>query len=215
LLLDDTLKKTIRAAPIYTPVLVGRWTEKTTAIFVRVDSLKTFKPAALKIQASFTGYEHEGVYLACIAFRVFGTPISSFMGDGYLNLRQEADRRALEYLTTQEHLPFVFLSFDLKSQLATSVPWMDKNREAALEILERSGSIAAPIVRSVDPVFQRLKGRFQALYSVRDLLPIADAGRMNSIRTIYLNKGPLPDGIPLRPFRILSLLQRGAPKRFI
>jgi hypothetical protein len=46
-------------------------------------------------------------------------------------------------------------------------------------------------------------------------LPIADAGRMNSIRTIYLNKGPLPDGIPLRPFRILSLLQRGAPKRFI
>jgi hypothetical protein len=92
---------------------------------------------------------------------------------------------------------------------------MDKNREAALEILERSGSTAAPIVRSVDPVFQRLKGRFQALYSVRDLLPIADAGRMNSIRTIYLNKGPLPDGIPLRPFRILSLLQRGAPKRFI
>ena len=172
MLLEDTLQKTILAAPIYTPFLVGRSKEETTAVFVRADSIKTFKPKTLKIQVSFTGYEHEGIHLACIAFRVFSNAISSLTGDGYLNPRQEMDRKALHYLTTQACLPFVFLSFDLKSQIATSILWPDKSREAALEILERSAPTAL-IGRSFDPVFQRLKGRFQALYSVKDLLPVA------------------------------------------
>lgn len=146
-----------------------------TALVLRVDSLKTFKSETLKLQVAFTGYQHEDVYLACIPFRVFDRPISSLTGDGYLNPRQEADRKALQYLTTQERLPFVFLSFDLKSQVAKSVPWQEKSREAAAEILERSASTGL-IDRSFDPVFQRLKGRFQALYSFKDLLPVVDAG---------------------------------------
>lgn len=96
-------------------------------------------------------------------------------GDGYLNPRLEADRKALQYLTTQERLPFVFLSFDLKSQVQKSVPWQEKSREAAMEILERSAA-SGLTGRSFDPVFQRLKGRFQALYSFKDLLPVVDAG---------------------------------------
>ena len=137
---------------------------------LRLDSLKTFKSKTLKLQVAFTGYQHEDVHLACIPFRVFDRPISSLTGDGYLNPRQEADRKGAAVSHDSERLPFVFLSFDLKSQVAKSVPWEDKSREAAAEILERSGSTGL-IDRSFDPVFQRLKGRFQALYSFKDLLP--------------------------------------------
>ena len=77
---------------------------------------------------------------SCVAFRVFDNLDNPLEGDAYLNPRQEADRQTLEYLTTQERMPFVFLSADLKHNVAKSISWQEKSRQAAREIFERSAA---------------------------------------------------------------------------
>jgi hypothetical protein len=169
MILADNLKKILLQIPIYTPSLIGVPEERTTALLLRVDSPQPFKRKGLKFQVSFAGYEHEGTYLACVAFRAFDRPRDPLEGDAYLNPLQEADRQALEYLTEQERLPFVFLSADLKHEVAKSISWQQKSRDAAREVFERSAS-AGLLSGSFDPNFQRLKYRFQSIHSVKDLL---------------------------------------------
>jgi hypothetical protein len=170
MILSDNLKKILLQLPTYTPCLIGIPDERLTALLLRVDSPQPFKRRkGLKFQISFAGYEHEGTYLACVAFRVFDRPDEPLEGDVYLNPLQEADRQALEYLAEQERFPFVFLSSDLKHEVAKAISWQQKSRTAAREVFERSAS-AALLSGSFDPEFQRVKERFQSIYTVKDLL---------------------------------------------
>jgi hypothetical protein len=170
MILADKLKKILLQIPTYTPSLIGLPEERTTALLLRVDSPQPFKRRkGLKFQVSFAGYEHEGTYLACVAFRVFDKPADPLEGNAYLNPLQEDDRKALEYLTEQERFPFVFLSSDLKHEVAKSISWQQKSRNAARKVFERSAS-AGLLSGSFDPNFQRVKDRFQSIYSVKDLL---------------------------------------------
>ena len=168
MLIPDALKKILLQVPVYTPALIGLPDEKMTALVLRVDSLKSFKPKGLKFQVSFAGYEHEGTHLACAAFRVFDKPNDPLEGDAYLNPLQEADRQALEYLATQMRLPFIFLSADLKHHVAKTVSWQEKSRDAARQVFDRSAGVGL-ISGSWDPNFQKAKDAFQSRYSVKDL----------------------------------------------
>jgi hypothetical protein len=169
MILADNLKKLLLAHPAYTPSLIGLPEERTTALLLRVDSPQPFKRKGLKFQVSFAGYEHGGTHLACVAFRVFDNPANPLEGDAYLNPVQEDDRKALEYLTEQERFPFVFLSADLKREVVKSISWWEKSRDASREVFEGSAS-AGLLSGSFDPNFQRVKERFQSMYSVKDLL---------------------------------------------
>lgn len=171
MILSDSVKKGVLSLPTYTPTLLGAPDERITALLLRVDSVQNFKPKRLKFQVSFAGYEHEGTHLACVAFRVFDNPTDPLEGDAYLNPLQESDRQALEYLTEQERLPFVFLSSDLRREIAKTISWQEKSRQTAREVFERSAS-AGLLTGSFDPNFQRAKEAFQAKYSVKDLLQI-------------------------------------------
>lgn len=171
MVLSDSLKKNLLTLPVYTPTLIDAPDERITALLLRVDSLQTFKPKGLRFQVSFVGYEKEGTHLACVAFRVFDNPSDPLEGDAYLNPLQESDRRALEYLAEQERFPFVFLSTDLKREVAKSISWQEKSRAAARDVFERSAN-SGLLTGSFDPNFQRAKEAFQARYSVKDLLPI-------------------------------------------
>ena len=170
MMLHDSIKQILLKLPVYTPTLIGAPDERMAALLLRVDSLQQgFKPKGLKFQVAFAGYEHEGSYLACVAFRVFDNPTDPLEGDAYLNPRQESDRKALEYLTEQERFPFVFLSSDLKREVAKSISWQPKSRAAAREVFERSEGVSL-IGGSFDPEFQTAKNYFQRLYSVKAIL---------------------------------------------
>ena len=92
-----------------------------TALVLRVDSLEGLEQKGLRLQVFFAGYEH---------VRVFNDPESLLEGDAYLNLHQAEDRQALEYLATQDRLPFVFLSLDLRSEVEKSISWQETSQES-------------------------------------------------------------------------------------
>ena len=168
----DELIKLLIKLPAYTPiptVLIGSASESgSTALFFRTDSLASFNGESMRLQLSFTGYEHASSHVACLAFRVFNGETAPLEGEVYLNPRQRADRLALEYLTRQERFLFVFMSADLKSKIMRAVPWQQKSRDSAREVFERSISVGL-IEGSFDPEFHRAKEQFQSRYSVTNL----------------------------------------------
>jgi F0F1-type ATP synthase assembly protein I len=149
--LDDNIRKLILAVPPFTPCLIALPAQRMTALVLRVGSLEGLEQKGLRLQVSFAGYEHEGNHLACVVFRVFNDPESPLEGDAYLNLHQAEDRKALEYLATQDRLPFVFLSLDLRSEVEKSISWQETNRKAARQVLDNS---------AVNP--EKVKEKFQA-----------------------------------------------------
>ena len=169
MLLDENAKKIFSQLPIYTPALMALTEPPLAALVIRVDKLDSFDQRGLSLQVAFAGYEHEGNYLACLAFRVFDNPTKPLEGDAYLNPRQQSDRKALGYLATQQHFPFVFLSANLKREVGKSISWQQKSRDAAREVYDRSAS-AGILADSFDREFQRCKDKFQSIYTVKDLL---------------------------------------------
>lgn len=169
MLLENNPKEILQTLPVYTPTLLGLIDPEITAVVIRVESLEPFESEDLRLNASFAGYELDGTYLACVAFRVFDNPDDPLQGDAYLNPRQQIDRKALENLTVQVQLPFVFLSENLRREVVRPAAWREQNRAGAGQVLTASAGIAL-IEGSLDPEYQKAKTRFQARYAVKDLL---------------------------------------------
>jgi hypothetical protein len=138
-------------------------------LVIRGDRSKPFEQEDLRLQVSFAGYEHGGTYLACVAFRIFDNPDAPLLGDAYLNPRQAIERKALQNLTSQQQLPFIFLSRDLTREVVKYISWQERCRAAAREVLKASAGFGL-IEGSFDPEYQRVKQRFQAACSVKSLL---------------------------------------------
>lgn len=169
MIIDLSLKSKLLAIPLFTPVLIAASGVALTALFLRCDSLDTFRQAGLRMQVAFAGFEHDGNCLACVAFRVFDRPDDPLEGDAYLNPRQAADRDALKNLILQTQIPLVFLSKNLKEQVAKAVTWQTTSQAAARDVFERSASVGV-LAGSFDPEFQKAKECFQSLYTVKSIL---------------------------------------------
>ena len=91
------------------------------------------------------------------------------LGDAYLNPRQTIERQALQNLTSQQQLPFIFLSHDLTTEVVKYIFWQERCRAHAREVLMASAGFGL-IEGSFDPEYQRVKLRFQAAYPVKSLL---------------------------------------------
>lgn len=169
MIIDQSLKAKLLAIPVFTPVLIAASGAALTALFLRCDSLDTFRQAGLRIQVAFAGFEHDGSCLACVAFRVFDRTDDPLEGDAYLNPRQSTDRAALGNLTAQTQIPLVFLSKTLQEQVAKAVSWQATSQAAARDVFERSASVGI-LAGSFDPEFQKAKDRFQSLYTVKSIL---------------------------------------------
>jgi hypothetical protein len=168
-LLENNAKQIFRTLPSYTPTLLALTDPDLTTLVIRVDSSKPFEQEDLRMQVSFAGYEHGGTYLACVAFRIFDNPDDPLLGDAYLNPRQAIERKALQNLTLQQQLPFIFLSRDLTREVVKYISWKERCRAAAREVLKASAGFGL-IEGSFDPEYQRVKQRFQAACSVKSLL---------------------------------------------
>jgi hypothetical protein len=108
-LLENNAKQVFLSLPTHTPTLLALTDPDLTSLAIRVDSVKPFDQEDLRLQVSFAGYEHGGTCLACVAFRIFDNPDDPLLGDAYLNPRQAIERKALQNLTLQQQLPFIFL----------------------------------------------------------------------------------------------------------
>jgi hypothetical protein len=168
-LLENNAKQVFLSLPTYTPTLLALTDPDLTSLAIRVDSSKPFEHEDLRMQVSFAGYEHDGTCLACVAFRIFDNPDDPLLGDAYLNPRQEIERKALQNLTSQQQLPFIFLSRDLTREVVKDISWEERCRGAAREVLKASAGFGL-IEGSFDPEYHRVKQRFQAAYSVKSLL---------------------------------------------
>jgi hypothetical protein len=124
--------------PFYTPTLLALTDPDLTTLAMRVDSSKPFEREDLRWQVSFAGYEYGGTYLACVAFRIFDNPDDPLLGDAYLNPRQAIERKALENLTSQQRLPFIFLSRDLSTEVVKYIFWEERCRAHAQDVLKAS-----------------------------------------------------------------------------
>ncbi|HEY3305236.1 MAG TPA: hypothetical protein VGL70_17065 [Candidatus Binatia bacterium] len=171
MLLTEAQKKIFLHLPVYTPTLLALTDPAMTALVLRVDSLQSFKQKRLRLQVAIAGYEHDGSHLACVAFRVYDNEDNPLEGDANLNPRQESDRKALDLLTRQDRLPFIFLSADLVHSVDKTVSWQPASRAAAQEVFDHSKNIGL-LSGSFDPEFQRAKDHFQSLKSVKDLLAL-------------------------------------------
>jgi len=169
MLLENNPKEFFMSLPPYTPTVLALSDPELTTLVIRIDSPKPFEQEDLRLQLSFTGYEHSGTYLACVAFRIFDNRDDPLLGDAYLNPRQAIERKALENLTVQEQLPFIFLSQDLTTEVVKYLSWQERSRADAQELLNASAGVGL-IEGSFDPEYQKVKERFQAAYSVKDLL---------------------------------------------
>lgn len=169
MLLENNAKQIFLTLPSYAPILLALTDPDLTTLVIRVDSSKPFESEDLRLQVSFAGYEHGGTYLACVAFRIFDNPDDPLLGDAYLNPRQAIERKALENLTLQPQLPFIFLSRDLTREVVKYLSWQERCRADAREVLTASAGFGL-IEGSFDPDYQRVKQRFQAAYSVKSLL---------------------------------------------
>jgi hypothetical protein len=169
MLLENNPQEIFMTLPPYTPTVLALTNPELTTLVIRIDSSKPFEQEDLRVQVSFTGYEHSGTYLACVAFRIFDNPDDPLLGDAYLNPRQAIERKALENLTVQEQLPFIFLSEDLTTEVVKYLSWQERSRTDAQELLNVSAGVGL-IEGSFDPEYQKIKERFQAAYSVKDLL---------------------------------------------
>ena len=169
MLLENNAKQIFLTLPSYTPTLLALTDPDLTTLVIRVDSSKPFEQEDLRLEVSFAGYEHGGTYLACVAFRIFDNPDDPLLGDAYLNPRQAIERKALENLTLQQQLPFIFLSRDLTAEVVKYISWQERCRAYAREVLTASAGFGL-IEGSFDPEYQRVKQRFQAAYSVKSLL---------------------------------------------
>lgn len=132
-LLENNPKQIFLSLPSYTPTLLALTEPDLTTLVIRVDSSKPFEQEDLRLQVSFAGYEHGGTYLACVAFRIFDNPDDPLLGDAYLNPRQAIERKALQNLTLQQQLPFIFLSGDLTREVVTYISWQERSRAHARE----------------------------------------------------------------------------------
>jgi hypothetical protein len=168
-LLENNAKQIFLSLPSYTPTLLALTDPDLTTLVIRIDTSKPFEQEDLHLQVSFAGYEHGGTYLACVAFRIFDNPDNPLLGDAYLNPRQAIERKALQNLTAQQQLPFIFLSHDLTSEVVKYISWEERSRAHAREVLKASAGFGL-IEGSFDPEYQRVKERFQAAYSVKSLL---------------------------------------------
>ena len=169
MLLENNAKQVFLSLPTYTPTLLALTDPHLTSLVIRVDSSKPFEHEDLRMQVSFAGYEHDGTYLACVAFRIFDNPDDPLLGDDYLNPRQTIERQALQNLTSQHQLPFIFLSHDLTTEVVKYISWQERCRAPAREVLMASAGFSL-IEGSFDPEYQRIKERFQAACSVKSLL---------------------------------------------
>lgn len=169
MLLENNTKQIFLSLPTYTPTLLALIDPGLTTLVIRVDSSKPFDQEDLRMQVSFAGYEHDGTYLACVAFRIFDNPDDPLLGDAYLNPRQTIERQALQNLTSQQQLPFIFLSHDLTTEVVKYISWQERCRAAAREVLMASAGFGL-IEGSFDPEYQTVKQRFQAACSVKSLL---------------------------------------------
>jgi hypothetical protein len=169
MLLENNAKEIFLTLPVYTPALLALRDPEIAALIIRVDSLTAFQQTDLRVQTAFTAYEHNGTHLACVAFRIFDNPDDPLIGDAYLNPRQAIERKALENLTAQEQLPLVFLSEDVTGEVVKFLPWREKNRADVRKLLASSAGFGL-IEGSFDPEYQKAKERFQANYSIKNLL---------------------------------------------
>ncbi len=169
MLLENNAKQIFRTLPSYTPTLLALTGPDLTTLVIRVDSSKPFEQEDLRMQVSFVGYEHDGTYLACVAFPIFDNLDDPLLGDAYLNPRQMIERKALQNLTAQQQLPFIFLSHDLSTEVVKYIFWQERCRARAREVLMASAGFGL-IEGSFDPEYQRVKLRFQAAYPVKSLL---------------------------------------------
>jgi hypothetical protein len=168
-LLENNAKQVFLSLPTYTPTLLALTDPGLTSLVIRVDSVKPFDQEDLRMQVSFAGYEHDGTCLACVAFRIFDNPDDPLLGDAYLNPRQTIERQALQNLTSQQQLPFIFLSYDLTAEVVKYISWQERCRDPAQEVLMASAGFGL-IEESFDPEYQTVKQRFQAAFSVKSLL---------------------------------------------
>jgi hypothetical protein len=134
-LLENNAKQIFLTLPSYTPTLLALTDPDLTTLIIRVDSVKPFDQEDLRLQVSFAGYEHGGTYLACVAFRIFDNPDDPLLGDAYLNPRQTIERQALQNLTSQQQLPFIFLSHDLFTEVVKYISWQERCRTPPREVL--------------------------------------------------------------------------------
>lgn len=161
-----------RLAPT-APALICLEHPQQVAVAMRVADLFSLRRARFTATTTLLGYEgKEGVWVVAIVFRLASGRDPLHQGIVYLNPHRTHDTLCLRHLTTQEGLPFLFLSPRLAITVRKDGPWGIQQRQQARLLLARLDSVATEenVHSHTDLAFEAVKAEFERLYPLATLL---------------------------------------------